>query len=146
MSHDRNILESHYAQGKPFVRARVVVINPDTLRQVTIEKDFWIDTGFDGGVHVAHFHKDAVTSIGIDLWSGTVGLAGGGSAAVHRCLAYLQQIGNHEFPMPGIEAELILHGSDGHGLLGLDVLKYWVAKFDGPDQIIRIEAGSGSVV
>jgi len=142
MSYEQHILESHYTQGKPFVSAKVVVVNPETLRQVTIQKDFWIDTGFDGGIHVAQFHKEEITMIGVDLWSGTIGVAGGASVAAHRCLAYLQQIDDHEFPMPGIEAELILQGSDRHGLLGLDILKYWIIKFDGPNQFFKIASGS----
>jgi len=141
MRHEQKILESHYTQGKPFVRAKIVVVNPETLRQITIQKDFWIDTGFDGGIHVAHFHKNEITMIGIALWSGTIGIAGGARATAHRCLAYLQKIEDHEFPLPGIEAELILHGSDRHGLLGLDILKHWIVEFDGPNQFFKVASG-----
>ena len=40
--------------------------------------------------------------------------------------------------MPGIEAELVLHGSDHHGLLGLEILKHWTTKFDGPNEFFTI--------
>jgi len=141
MSSEQLIFEDHYTGGKPFVKAKVVVVNPQTLRQITIQKDFWIDTGFDGGIHVAQAHKDDITMIGLDLWSGTVVVAGGRTVPTHRCLAYLQQIDDHEFPMPGIEAELVLHGTDHHGLLGLDILKHWIVGFDGPDQFFKITSG-----
>ena len=56
----------------------------------------------------------------------------------YRCLAYLRQIGDYELPLPGIEAELILHGRSQHGLLGLDILKHWTIKFDGPNRFFII--------
>jgi len=50
MSTDHDIFQGHYTRGKPFVKARIVIVNPETGRQTTIEKNFWIDTGFDGGL------------------------------------------------------------------------------------------------
>ena len=138
MSLDRHIFEDHYTRGRPYVRAKVVIVNPETGRQTTIQKDFWIDTGFDGGIHVAQFHEADITMIGVNPVAGTISVAGGRSDATYRCLAYLQQIGDYELPMPGIEAELVLHGSDRYGLLGLDILKHWITKFDGPNEFFRI--------
>jgi len=138
MSSDRHIFEGHYTQGKPYVRAKIVIVNPNTGRQAIINKDFWIDTGFDGGIHVAQFHTSDITLIGVNPVFGPIGLAGGKTSPAYHCLAYLQQIGDHEFPMPGIEAELVLHGSDRHGLLGLEILKYWTSKFDGPNEFFTI--------
>ena len=142
MNTDRDICEDHYTRGKPIVRAKVAVINPETLRQTTIQKDFWIDTGFDGGIHVAQSHEADITIIGVDPLKGSIGVAGGKTDPADRCLAYLQQIEDYELPMPGIEAELILHGSDRHGLLGLDILKHWTVKFDGPSELFKITSGS----
>lgn len=142
MSSDPDICEDRYTQGKPIVSAKIVIVNPMTLRQTTIQKDLWIDTGFDGGIHVAQSHEADIIIIGVDLMSGTVGVAGGKTESSRRCLAYLQQIGDYELPMPGIEAELILHGSARHGLLGLDILKNWTVKFDGPNELFKITSGS----
>jgi len=50
----------------------------------------------------------------------------------------LQQVGDYELPMLGIEAELVLHGSDRHGLLGLEILKHWITKFASPNGFFTI--------
>ena len=142
MNSDPDICEDHYTQGRPIVSAKIVVVNPVTLRQTTIHKDFWIDTGFDGGIHVAQSHEADITMIGVDLLNGTIGVAGGRTDPAHRCLVYLQQIGDYELPMPGIEAELVLHGSARHGFLGLDILKHWTVKFNGPSELFKITSGS----
>lgn len=138
MSPGQIIFENKYTERKPFIRAIVAIINHQTAEQTTIQKDFWIDTGFDGGIHVAQSHKGDITMIGVDPRPGPIGLAGGRSSPADRCLAYLQRIGNHEFPMPGIEVELILHGSDRHGLIGLDVLKQWIVELNGPNEFFKI--------
>jgi len=138
MSSDQHIFEGHYTHGRPYVRARVAIFNPETGRQTIIEKDFWIDTGFDGGIYVTQSHIPDITLIGVKPVAGTIGMAGGQTSPAYRCLAYLQQIGDHEFPPPGIEAELVLHGSDRHGLLGLEILKYWSTKFDGSNEFFTI--------
>ena len=138
MSPQHPILEDHYTRGRPYVRAKVVIVNPETGRQTTIERDFLVDTGFDGGFHVAEAHISDVRLIGIDPTLGTVGLAGGDSKPGYYCLAFLQQIDNYEFPAPGIEAMLILQGASKHGLLGLEILKHFIAKFDGPNEMFTI--------
>jgi hypothetical protein len=139
MSSGQNIVEEHYTDKKPYVRARVIVVNLETGRQTAIEKDFWIDTGFDGGIHVAQSHKPDITMIGVNPVPGPISVAGGATNVAHRCLAYLQRLGDHEFPMPGIETELILHGSSRHGLIGLDILKHWIATFDGLNELLTIK-------
>jgi hypothetical protein len=138
MSPDQRVFEDRYTHGKPLVKAKIAVINPENLRQTTIQVDFWIDTGFDGGIHISQFYETEITGLGIQMWPGNVGVAGGRTDPARRCLAYLQQIGDCELPAPGIEAEIIFHGQDRHGLLGLDVLKNWIVKFDGPGQNFRI--------
>ena len=138
MSSEQRIFEGQYIHGKPYVKAKVAIVNPQTGRQTTIEKDFWIDTGFDGGVHFAQSYISDITLIGVSPVLGPISVAGGGIRRAYRCLAYLQQIGDHKFSMPGIEAELVLHGSDRHGLLGLEILKYWITKLDGPNEFFTI--------
>jgi len=140
MNPNRRILEREYTGGKPYVRARLAVINPENLRQTTITRDFWIDTGFDGGAHVPDIFIPEISRIGVNARTGPVGLAGGVSRSAHFCLAYLQQIGDYEFPAPGIEATLILQGSASYGLLGLEILKHFIAKFDGPNESFAISS------
>jgi hypothetical protein len=138
MSPEQIISEHRYTDRKPFVRAIVAIINEQTAQQITIQKDLWIDSGFDGGIHVAQSHKSDITMIGVNPRPGPIGLAGGRSSSADRCFAYLQRIGNHEFPMPGIEVELILHGSSSYGLIGLDALKQWIIELNGPNEFFKI--------
>jgi hypothetical protein len=76
--------------------------------------------------------------IGVTPSPRAVGLAGGERRRGFYCLAYLQQIEDHTFPPPGIEATLILQGSSDHGLLGLEILKHLIAKFDGPKESLTL--------
>lgn len=138
MSSEQSIFEGQYTHGKPYLKAKVVIVNPQTGRQTTIEKVFWIDTGFDGGIHIAQSHMPDITLIGVSPVLGPIGVAGGEIRQAYRCLAYLQRIGEHEFSMPGIEAELVLHGSNRYGLLGLEILKHWTTKLDGPNEFFTI--------
>lgn len=138
MNSRRRILEEHYIRGRPYVKGKIVIVNPETGRQTTIERDFWVDTGFDGGFHVAEAHLSDIRLIGVNPPLGTVGLAGGDRRPGYYCYAFLQQIGNYEFPAPGIEAMLVLQGASRHGLLGLQILKHFIAKFDGPNEVLTI--------
>jgi hypothetical protein len=139
MSSDEPIHNANYTQGKPIVKAIILLINPDDMRQEAIEADLWIDTGFDGGLHIASFHMASATLIGLNLFPGNIGVAGGKTDVAYRCLAYLQKIGDKYFPAPGLEAELIFHGGDRHGLLGLDILKNWILTFNGPNEVFEIK-------
>jgi hypothetical protein len=138
MTSDNLILERQYAQGKPVVRAVVVIVNPENGRQTTIEKNFRIDTGFDGGAHVPDVHVAEANLIGVTPVPSTVILAGNEPRKACYCVAYLREIGNHELPAPGIEATLVLQGSSNLGLLGLEILKHFVAKFDGIREVLTI--------
>lgn len=138
MNSQRHILEKHYIRGRPYVKGKIVIVNPETGRQITIERHFLVDTGFDGGFHVAEAHVSEIRLIGVNPPSGTVGLAGGARRLGYYCYAFLQQIGNYEFPAPGIEAMLVLQGASKHGLLGLEILKHFIAKFDGPSEVLTL--------
>lgn len=138
MTPEQHIFEDSYTQGKPFIRAKIGIVNPENSRQTTIDTVFWIDTGFDGGIHVPRTFESDATSVGISLLAGNIGVAGGRTEPTNRCFAYLQQIGDFELPAPGIEAEIIFHGTDRHGLIGLDILKNWTTKFDGLNQLFKI--------
>jgi hypothetical protein len=138
MNPEQHIFESSYNQGRPFVRAKIGIVNLENSRQTTIETVFWIDTGFDGGIHVARTFESDAKGVGVSLLDGSIGMAGGRTETAHRCFAYLQQIGDFELPAPGLEAEIIFHGMDRHGLIGLDILKNWTIKFDGLNQFFKI--------
>jgi len=142
MSSERHIFGDHYTDGKPCVTVKVAIVNEENGRQITIQKTVKIDTGFDGGIHVAEHHKADVTMIGVNPVVGTVTLAGETPSTAYHCLAYLQQIGNFQLPMPGIEMVLVLHGTAQRGLLGLDILKHWIVKFDGPNEFFKITSSS----
>ncbi|MFQ6075409.1 MAG: hypothetical protein ACE5Z5_04655 [Candidatus Bathyarchaeia archaeon] len=75
--------------------------------------------------------------IGVEARPTTVTLAGGVRGTGYVCLAYVRRIENHDFPPPGIEAELLIRGEEP-GYLGLEVLRNWVAKFNGPKQMLSI--------
>jgi len=143
MSPSQHILEDRYSDGKPNATVRIAVINPETFRQVTIKRKVRIDTGFDAGVHIAQSVMSELSVIGVEPTAGAVILAGNIRATAHFCHAYLQQIGDHELPAPGIEIALIFQGSDVHGLLGLEVLNHWIVTFNGPHQFFKI-VGSDS--
>lgn len=138
MSSDRHIFESRYTSGRPYIRVKVAIINTVTGRQTIIDKEFWIDTGFGGGVHVAEIHRSDANLAGVIPTLGTVGLAGGLSRQAYYCLAYIQKIGDCDLPAPGIETHLILQGSSNYGLLGLEILRHFIAEFDGPNQLFKV--------
>ena len=132
MTQRKPIFERGYSANKPFVRARIAIINPRTGELASFEERCWVDTGFDGGIHVPNFRRSEATMVGIIPSLATLTLAGGTRVPGSVCLAFLQQIENYKLPPPGIETELIIQGTQDYGLLGLEILKNWIAQFDGP--------------
>ena len=128
------IFQRNYLQGKPFVKVKIAIFNPLTNQSAAFEEKCWVDTGFSGGVHVPDFRRSEAGMAGVSPSSTSLTLAGGQHAPGHVCLAYIQQIENLTIPPPGIETELIMQGHLDHGLLGLEVLRRWIAKFNGPSQ------------
>lgn len=136
MIYENPMIERVYSEGKPFVTARIAIINPRTSKATSFEERCWVDTGFDGGVHVPNFRRSEATMVGVEPRPATLTLAGGVRAPGYICLAYLQQIENYEIPIPGIETELIIQGTQKYGLIGLMILKNWIAKFNGPRETL----------
>lgn len=128
------IFQRNYFQGKPFVKVKISIINPLTNQFSVFEEKCWVDTGFSGGVHVPDFRRSEAKMAGVSPSPTKLTLAGGQPAAGYVCHAYLQQLENLTLPPPGIEIELIMQGRLKHGLLGLKVLRRWIAKFNGPSQ------------
>lgn len=136
MSIHTQIFAKHYSEGKPFIWVRIAVMNERTGQVTTFEQRCWVDTGFSGGIHVPAFRRSDAEIIGVKPKPTTVTLAGGVRRPGHVCLAFIQKIEDHEITSPGLEAELVMQGRSRYGLLGLEVLKNWVAKFDGPAEIL----------
>lgn len=138
MSSSRTILKKAYSEGRAITDARVAVINPDNLRQVTLQKKVKIDTGFDAGFHVQESEMSQLDIIGIKPAIGNYMLAGNIPVTAHYCFGYLQKIGDHELPPPGIEITLVFQGTRTQGLLGLEAISNWIVIFDGPAQSLKI--------
>jgi len=131
------LFQKAYTREKPFVSVRISVVNPYTSTISTFDDRCWVDTGFFGGIHVPEFRISDVRTANITPRLTTVTLAGGVRARAHECLAYLQQIESLALPSPGMEVELIMQGHSSYGLLGLEVLKRWIVKFNGPSQLLE---------
>jgi hypothetical protein len=136
MTRRNPILERGYSEHKPFVRLRIAIINLRTGETINFEERCWVDTGFDGGIHVPNFRRSEVMMVGIDPRLTTLTLAGGVRVPGYACLAFIREIEDYEIPAPGIETELIIQGTQDYGLIGLEVLKNWIAKFDGPRETL----------
>jgi len=132
------ILEKNYSEGRAIADVRVAVLNPDSLRQVTFEAKAKIDTGFDAGFHIRESEMSQLAMIGIRPIAGTVTLAGNVPATAYHCFGYLQRIGDHELPPPGIEIALVFQGNRPQGLLGLEAMSSWTVTFNGPAQSFSI--------
>lgn len=130
------IFHRRYLSERPFVNVKISVINLKTNKISTFEQDCWIDTGFSGGVHVPEFRRSDVQLVDVTPRLTAITLAGGVRARAYVCLAYLQQIESLVLPSPGIEVELIMQGRLNYGLLGLNVLRRWIVKFNGPQQVL----------
>jgi hypothetical protein len=63
-------------------------------------------------------------------------LAGGVRVPGYVCYAYIAQIEDHYLGSPGLETELLMQGNQDHGLIGLEILKRWIATFNGPSQVL----------
>lgn len=138
MSSTRTILKENYSDGRAMTNIQILVLNRDGSRQITIRKRVKIDTGFDSGVHIRESEMSELSIIGVKATLGSVTLAGNIPANAHYCLAYLQQIGEWEFPPPGMEIVLVFQGSNREGLLGMEVLSHWITTFDGPNRSFKI--------
>jgi len=138
MSSTHTILRENYSDGSAMTNIRIVVLNRDGSRQITIRKRVKIDTGFDSGVHIRESEMSELSTIGVKPTPGPMILAGNVPANAYHCLAYLQQIGEWEFPAPGMEIALFFQGSNRDGLLGMEVLSHWITTFDGPNRSFKI--------
>jgi len=126
-----------YLEEKPFVNVKITIFNSQTNRMTSFNEKCWVDTGFSGGLHVPMFRKSEADTIGVAPKPTTLTLGGGVRAPGYVCYARLVQIEGYDLPVPGLETELIMQGNLKHGLVGLDVLKRWIATFNGPSQTLE---------
>jgi hypothetical protein len=131
------ILRRGYLEEKPFVNAKISILNPQTGAITTFNEKCWVDTGFSGGIHVPIFRRSEASMVGVTPRYTSLTLAGGVRVPGYVCYAYLVQIEDHDLPSPGLETELIMQGNLNYGLVGLDVLKRWIITFNGPAQILE---------
>jgi len=138
MTRRSRILTRHYSDRKPFVTIKIAIINLQTSQQVTFEQRCWVDTGFAGGIHVPEFRMSDARTVGVQPKPTPIMLAGGVRRTGYARLSFLQQIDGYDIPPPGLETELVMQGKERHGLIGLEILKNWVVKFNGPKEILTI--------
>jgi len=134
----RLLLQKPFTRNMPLLTIRVAIRNPISGRQTSFDQECWVDTGFSGGLHVPQYHESDMKMIGVEPRPTTVRLAGGVPGAGQVCVGYVQCIEGHNLPSPGIQTELLMHGGETHGLLGLSILRSWITEFDGPKQVLSI--------
>lgn len=140
MSSPQTIVQRDYSQGRAIIDVRVAVINQENHRQVTFSgRRIKIDTGFDAGFHIRESEMSQLATIGIRPVVGPVTLAGNMPATARFCFGYLQKIGDHELPAPGVEITIVFQGTNPEGLLGLEAIGNWVVTFNGPSQSFTID-------
>jgi len=97
-----------------------------------------VDTGFDKDIFVPGYRTSEISQLGVRLYDAKLMLADGREVMGKSCLARVEKIGDHEFPSPGIEINLLCHGEPKNSLLGLRLLSRWVAEFHGPKQVLTL--------
>jgi len=109
------------------------------MRQVPIDFNCRIDTGFDGGVLIPQWHLSEAESIGIQPSITNMTLADGSKIPVYVFAAHIQEIEGKSLPSPGLPVLLVMCGKGKTVLLGMDTLKNSTILFDGPSQAFTLD-------
>ena len=104
------------------------------MRQVPLDCECRIDTGFDGGLMIPLWRKHDIEAINVQPSITNITVADGSQIPAFVCVAHLQEIDSHSFAMPGRPVMLVMCGNWPGVLLGMDSLKYSTILFDGPKQ------------
>ena len=104
------------------------------MRQIPLNCECRIYTGFDGGIMIPYWHKDEIQSIDVEPRITNITVADGSQVPALVCVAYIQEIDSCSFSMPGRAVMLVMSGNWPGTLLGMDTLKYSKILFDGPKQ------------
>lgn len=128
------MLTKLYKNKKAYLKVKGIIQNPVNLRQIPLNFESRVDTGFDGGLLIPYWHVSNAQSIGIEPTLTNITLAGGRKIAAYVCVGYIQMIENHTLPDPGIPVMLVMCGNRDGSLLGMDALKNQIIAFNGPLQ------------
>jgi predicted aspartyl protease len=128
------VLNKKYKNGKAYIRVKGAILNPETVRQIPLDLECQIDTGFDGGILVPDSYKLDAKSISVEPRVTSITLADGSKTPAYVCVAHIQGIDTHSLPLPGKPVMLVMCGNRKSELLGMDALKYCTVFFDGPGQ------------
>lgn len=104
------------------------------MRQIPLDCECRIDTGFDGGIMIPYWHKDEIQSIDVEPRLTNITVADGSKIPAFVCAVYIHEIDSCSFSMPGRAVMLVMCGNWSGVLLGMDTLKYSKILFDGPNQ------------
>lgn len=138
MTTAKTSINKKYDRNQAYLRVKWIIQNPETLRQFPLDFECRIDTGFDGGILVPHWHLSDAKSIGVDPRPTNIVLADGRKIPAYVCVGHLQEIEGHALPLPGIPMILVMCGNRKGSLLGMDVLRNHVISFDGPAQAFSL--------
>jgi len=136
MTLGNRVFSRPYSTERPFVKIKIAILNPQTGQVNSFDQECWVDTGFNGGVHVPIFRRSEANVVNVTPQPTALTLAGGVRTPGFVCHAYLIQIEGHDLGSPGLETELIMQGNRDHGLIGLEILRKWIAAFNGPLQVL----------
>jgi predicted aspartyl protease len=130
----KTAINKKYKNKKAYIKVKGAILNPETMRQVPLDFECRIDTGFDGGILVQNPYKLDAKSIGVEPRITNITLADGSKIPAYVCVAHIQVIDTCSLPLPGKPVVLVMCGSRKGELLGMDALKYCTVFFDGPGQ------------
>ena len=134
MTDEKTVLNKKYKNRKAYIRVKGAILNPETVRQIPLDFECQIDTGFDGGILVPDSYRLDAESISVEPSITNITLADGSKVPAYVCVAYIQGIDAHSLPLPGKPVVLVMCGNRKSELLGMDTLKYCTVLFDGPGQ------------
>ena len=81
------IITKKYNNKKAFIKIKGAIINPVNGRQLPIDCDCRIDTGFDGGLMIPFWHKEEIESINVQPRPTTITVADGNKIPAFVCAA-----------------------------------------------------------
>jgi len=130
----KTAINKKYKNKKAYIKVKGAILNPETMRQIPLDFECRIDTGFDGGILIPKWYRPDAKSIGVEPSITNITLADGSKIPAYVCVAHIQQIDTCSLPLPGKPVVLVMCGSREGELLGMDALKYCTVFFDGPGQ------------
>jgi predicted aspartyl protease len=134
------VIQKEYVSNTAWMQVKGVIPNPVNGRQTPFNVKCLIDTGFYGGVFLPNSYLLDIKSIGIEPTATTITLADGSEIVANVCAAYLQEIENYTFALPGKPIFVVIFGNEPGEVLGMNTLQHFSILFDGPNQryIVKI--------